>query len=157
MPYMFGWHPGFTLPCEGGVDIESFKLSLGVDNVNWYPLQNGPFVCPEPKNYPLLDGAYRLCEEEIYKNDTMIFTGHKNSLTMTGDCSSYRLDLSWSENMPYLCVWKEDSNEAKFVCLEPWSDVPADGITPENFESRNMRRLAQGESDVYTFKFALTK
>ena len=157
MPYMFGWHPGFTLPCADGVDIESFKLQLSVDKVNWYPLQNGPFVCPEGREYPLTDGAYRLCEEEIYKNDTLIFTGHKNNLTMTADGSSYKLDFSWSENMPYLCVWKDEFNEAKFVCLEPWSDVPADGVTPENFDTRKMSRLSKGKSESYTFKLRFNK
>ncbi len=157
LPYMFGWHPGFTLPCENGVDIESFKLQLSVDKVNWYPLQNGPFVCPDSREYPLVDGAYRLCEKEIYENDTMIYTGHKNRLSMTADASSYVLDFEWSENMPYLCVWKEDSNDAKFVCLEPWSDVPADGITPENFETRKMSRLPKGKSESYTFKLSFNK
>lgn len=156
LPYMFGWHPGFSLPCDTGVDIESFKLDLSVDRVNWYPLQNGPFVCPVGRDYPLTDGAYRLCEKEIYENDTMIFTGHKNSLKMSAEGSSYSLDFEWSENMPYLCVWKEPDNSAKFVCIEPWSDVPADGITPENFETRKMRRLPKGESESYTFKVSFS-
>ena len=152
MPYMFGWHPGFNLPCGKGIDIESYKLDFGVDKLMWYPLQNGPFVTAEGKPYPTMDGSYQLCEEEIYKNDTMIFTGHNNSVKMFADGCPYRLEFEWSENLPYFCVWKDEFNEAKFVCLEPWSDVPRDGVTPENFNNRNMRRLASGESETFTYK-----
>ena len=157
MPYMFGWHPAFTLPCESGVDIESYKLKLGVDELSWTPLQNGPFACPKRKKYPITNGEWRLSEKEIYENDTMIFTGHKNSLVMTGDGTSYELSIEWSDNMPYLCVWKDELNKAKFICLEPWSDVPADGIVPENFDERKMQRLPAGKSETYTVKFSFNK
>ncbi|MBE6645817.1 MAG: hypothetical protein E7612_10675 [Ruminococcaceae bacterium] len=157
MPYMFGWHPGFSLPCESGVDIESYKLDLGVNEIDWIPLQNGPFACPKSQKYALEGGVYPLCEEEIYKKDTMIFKGHLNRLEMTADGSSYKLSLEWSENMPYLCIWKDEFNEAKFICLEPWSDLPADGVTPENFDERKMQRMPKGESETYTVKFSFEK
>ena len=59
--------------------------------------------------------------------------------------------------MPYLCVWKDEFNEAKFVCLEPWSDIPADGVTPENFDTRKMSRLSKGKSESYTCKLSFNK
>ena len=151
MPYMFGWHPGFALPCEGGVDIESYKLDLGVKELNWTPLQNGPFACPVSKKYEISDGAYHFNEKEIYSNDTMIFTGHKNELKMNAEGSSYSLDMKWSDNLPFLCIWKDEFNAAKFVCLEPWSSLPADGVTPENFNEREMRRLAPGATEHFFY------
>ena len=152
MPYMFGWHPGFNLPIDGGVDINDYKLAFDdIKELNWYPLQNGAFACPTSRKYPIPDGAYKLSEDEIYKNDTMIFTGHKNKLTMSADGCDYQLDFSWSDNLPYLCIWKEDSSDAKFICLEPWSDTPADGVTDENFDTRKMQRLAPQNSEVYTY------
>ena len=155
MPYMFGWHPGFALPCENGIDIESYKLELGVNELNWTPLQNGPFACPVSKKYPIPDGAYHFNEKEIYSNDTMIFTGHKNSLKMNAEGGSYELSMSWSDNLPFLCIWKDEFNAAKFVCLEPWSSLPADGVTPENFNEREMARLAPGKTEefFYTLSF----
>ncbi len=154
MPYMFGWHPGFALPTDAGKDIEDYIIDMGGDitSLNWYPLQNGPYVCPEPKEYKLPEGKYRLCEEEIYKNDTLIFTAHNNTVKMYTEGHPYSLTFSWSDNLPYLCIWKDDSNDAKFICLEPWSDVPGDGITPENFDTRKMSRLPAGSAETYTYK-----
>ena len=157
MPYMFGWHPGFALPTGEGVDIESYKLDIGKEELEWIPLQNGPFASPESKRYSLEGGIYRLNEEEIYKNDTMIFKGQPSRLTMTADGSDYYLGLEWSDNLPYLCIWKDEFNAAKFVCLEPWSGVPADGVTPENFDERKMLRLPPKESESFVIKFSFIK
>ena len=56
---------------------------------------------------------------------------------------------------PFLCIWKDEFNAAKFVCLEPWSSLPADGVTPENFNEREMRRLAPSATEefFYTLSF----
>lgn len=152
MPYMFGWHPGFALPTGDRLDIESYKLDFdGVSELNWFSLQNGPFICPESVKYQLSDGCYRLCEEEIYKNDTMIFTGHKNRIRLFADGEPYELSMSFSENLPYLCIWKDEFNAAKYICLEPWSSVPNDGITDENFDTRKMNRLAPKANEIFTY------
>ncbi len=153
MPYMFGWHPGFNLPTGDGLDINDYRLDFGenVSKLNWFYLQNGAFVCPTPKEYPIENNSYVLCEDEIYKNDTMIFTAHENKLSMYADGHPYKLELSWSENLPYLCIWKDEFNAAKFICLEPWSSVPNDGETAENFDTRKMNRLGASESETYTY------
>lgn len=153
LPYMFGWHPGFNLPSGEALDINDYKLDFGnnVNELTWYPLQNGAFASPSSKRYALTDNAYQLSEDEIYKNDTMIFAGHENKLRMYAEGQPYSLELSWSKNLPYLCIWKDEFNEAKYICLEPWSDAPNDGVTGENFATRKMQRLPAGESETYTY------
>lgn len=153
LPYMFGWHPGFKLPTGDSLDINCYSLNFGegVTELDWYPLQNGAFARPYSEKYPLKNNEYQLSEEEIYKNDTMIFEGHKNKLTLSAKGAPYSLDMSWTQNLPYLCVWKDEFNEAKYICLEPWSAIPNDGVTDENFDTRKMNRLAAGESETYSY------
>ena len=149
LPYMFGWHPGFMLDGEG--EIGRFALDFsGKANLEWHPLQNGPFVNPNGKDFPI-DGKYNLCEKEIYENDTMIFVGTGDKTKLTSPDTKYAVEFAWSENLPYFCIWKDDNSEARFICLEPWSNVPADGVTPENFETREMSRLAPGKSESYDY------
>jgi len=157
MPYMFGWHPGFNLPVGDGLDIESYKLDFGkLEMLNWHKIVNGAFVDKRKVAYPLTNNAYPLCEKEIYENDTMIFTGHKNETSLYAKGHAFRLDMSWSENLPTLCIWKQDDSRAKFICIEPWSSAPKDGVTDENFDIRPMPRLAAGceEKYHYTVKFS---
>ncbi len=152
MPYMFGWHPGFNLPTENVADIEDYSVVFeGCDSLTWNPLQHGCFVRPRGEAYPLTNNRYNLCEDEIYKNDTMIFTGHENRLKLITDKNQYNLEMSWSDNLPILCIWKQPSNEAKFICLEPWSSAPNDGETEENFNERKMLSLSPGNSEKFSY------
>jgi len=152
MPYMFGWHPGFSLEKNGGSSIVDFTLKFDeVDKVCWYPLQHGCFCRPYGEDYELKNSEYPLSEEEIYSNDTMIFTGTKERAVLSSPKEKHSVDLSWSKNLPYFCIWKETDANARFICLEPWSDTPNDGETEENFNERKMQRLASGEKEVYSY------
>lgn len=150
MPYMIGWHPGFTL--GGTREISTHYVSFGDKRaLTWHPLQNGAFVNPFYSSYPLKSGKYYLNEEEIYSNDTMIFKDVPNTVKLAGGYQTHSVTLSYSDNLPYLCIWKAPSSAARFICLEPWSSVPADGETPENFDSRPMARLEAGGSEDYSY------
>ena len=150
MPYMFGWHPAFNLWGEG--DIASFYVEFdGKKQLSRHTLQHGPFVNPFYTSYPLKDGRYYLNEEEIYENDTMIFRDVPTAVKLAGGDGEHTLTLSYTDNLPYLCIWKAPTSAARYVCLEPWSDIPADGETEENFLSRQMSRLSPAEKEDYVY------
>ena len=154
MPYMFGWHPAFTLAGNG--EINSFYVDFGEKNqLMRHTLQHGPFVNPFYTPYPLKDGKYYLNEEEIYENDTMIFRDVPTSVKLAGGDQAHEITLTYTDNLPYLCIWKAPTSSARYICLEPWSHVPADGETEENFLSRQMARLSPSDKEdyVYTVKF----
>ncbi len=156
MPYLFGWHPGFSLERKGGSAIGDFSLKFdNVDKLCWYPLQHGCFCRPYGEDYALKNSEYPLNEEEIYSNDTMIFTGTKDRAILYSPKEKHTVDMSWTSNLPYFCIWKETFAEARFICLEPWSGTPNDGETEENFNERKMNRLSSGEKEEfrYTVKF----
>lgn len=152
MPYMFGWHPGFNLPGEMPLSSYSVKFE-NANNVEIHPLRPGtPFISEEILPYPLKDGCYDLCEEEIYREDTLILTGTGTKSEIICRESDFSLTLEYSENLPYFCIWKYPDSESRFICLEPWTDTPANGLDDEVFESRKMQRLESGKSELYEYK-----
>lgn len=157
MPYMFGWHPGFALPSDGGADIEDYALDFGdCEALKIIPLQHSSFASPTRRDFPLEGGKYTLCEEEIYANDTLILTEVPTRVTLFSKKSPYRLDLEWDATTPYLCVWKQACHDAKFICLEPWTGTPGDGEADESFDDRAMQRLKSGECAVHTLSFEMS-
>ncbi len=154
MPFMLGWHPGFTL--GGGGSVNNFTVDFGkVDSLPLNRLQNGPFVNPVSEIYPLDGGKYHVCDAEIAENDTLIFHDTLGYAVLGDGDPEHRVTIRYGENIPYFCIWKYPGLDTRFICLEPWSGVPADGVTPENFDTRRMSRLECGASEAFAYSVDL--
>lgn len=156
LPYSFGWHPGFNLPCEDGQDIEDYAVKFENKNkVTWVHFYDDFDTPNDYLPYEVANSEYKLCEEEIYKNDTMIFLGAGNKVTLTADGHPFALDMTWTENLPVLCLWKAENHESKFICIEPWTHDTVRGVDSNDLSVREAHRLPAGEKEEfeYTLKF----
>lgn len=150
MPHMFGWHPAFTL--WGEYPIESFTLDFGdTEYLTQHFMTDTKFVSGAIASFPLNGGKYTLSEEEIYSQDTLIFSDTPGAVTLGVAGCGRSLELTWSDNLPYLAVWKWPLSSARYICLEPWCGIPGDGVTPEALENKVVRNLAPGGSEVYRY------
>ena len=153
MPYMLGWHPGFNLDTRGGAGIEDFSLEFTKgDILSHYPIYPNGHISGEGFDYKISGNKYILNEKEIYDIDTMIFAGMGNSARLAADKAERSLTISWSDNLPFLCIWKAASSDAEFICIEPWSDLPTCGRVEENFDEKKLSRLAPGENAKFAYK-----
>ena len=153
MPYMFGWHPGFNLDCKNGEGTDDFYIDFnGVDKCICHPLQNGAFVAPTGSEFELPGGRYQLSEEKIEEAGTVIFVDNGNIAALCSATATHSLELSYSKNLPYFCIWKWPSAVAKYICLEPWSDIPGPGNEPEVLETKKMSHLRPGSAEDYQYK-----
>ncbi len=151
LPYMAGWHPGFNL--RGDYAIGEYAVDFGTyESLDWYPIPPGGPVAFASKPHALDGGKYYLNEEEIYYNDTMIFENYPKTLALLDGTGEPWIKMEVSDNLKFFCIWKEASAEARFVCLEPWSNIfNSDGST-EDFEKKKMQSLAPGESGKYSYR-----
>jgi len=158
MPYVFGWHPGFMLPTEDGQDINDYSVKFDNKSEITRVLFTKDLTVPGTLvSYPTPKSEYKLCEEEIYKHDTMVFRDAGYGVRLTADGHPYELKMTWSDNLPVLCIWKMPRNEAKYICIEPWTHTTARGEGCNDIEVRPMNRLECGGCDTYeyTLKFTL--
>jgi galactose mutarotase-like enzyme len=152
LPYSFGWHPGFMLPTEDGQDIEDYAIKF--DNkkeVTWVHFYSDFDTPNDYSPYPTPKSEYKLCEKEIYENDTMIFLGAGSKVALEAEGHPYRLTLSWTKNIPVLCLWKAANHDSKFICIEPWTHDTIRGERSNYWEEREAHRLAPGKSEVFEY------
>ncbi len=150
MPYMVGWHPGFNL--LGDYAINDYAVDFGSgESLDWYPILPGEPISLNSKPHSLDNGVYRLNEEEIYYNDTMIFENYPKSFSLTDGDGNARISMRVSDNLAFLCIWKADTSDARFVCLEPWSNIFNSDGTTEDFARKKMQKLQSGESASYSY------
>lgn len=151
MPFMLGWHPGFVLWGEGA--FETFELDFGETNcVIHHPTTDTKFISGAIASYPLKDGKYKLCPEEIYALDALIFSDTLGKVKLSSPTTTERsVEVTWSENLPYVAFWKWPSEDTRYLCIEPWSGLPGDGVTPEVWENRLNITLESGDSETFTY------
>lgn len=152
LPYSFGWHPGFVLPTEAGQDIEDYRLKF--DNkaqLTWVRFYSDYNVPNDLIPYPLTNSEYRVCEKEIYDQDTMVFLGAGTKTTLTADGYPFALNMTWTENISALCLWKSARHEAKFLCIEPWTHATIRGEYSNHWEQREAHHLAPNQSEAFTY------
>ena len=152
LPYVFGWHPGFNLPTENGQDINDYAVKFsGKSEVKRVLFQGDLSIPSTVVDYPLTNGEYKLSEEEIYKVDTMVFKEVGTKVKLYAEGHPFALDMSWTDNLDVLCIWKMPKSEAKYICLEPWTHHTARGERSNDIEVRPMIRLEGGKSENYEY------
>ena len=151
MPYMFGWHPAFAL--WGNEAIGDFTLDFGNTScLTHHLLTEAKFVSGAIEAYPVEGGKMAIDEAELYAQDTIIFSDTEGAVKLTSTGGAHELTLSYSDNLPYLAIWKWPLTEARYVCLEPWSGIPGDGVTDEDMDEKVTDKLAPGASATYAYR-----
>ena len=158
MPFAFGLHPGFNVFTEGGITVNDYRVifdksaALRRTPLSEYP--NGPeFLPTEFEN-----GALKIDNDAIAAIDTIVLKNVGTHTRLVCDKSNHEIEMSFSENLPLYCIWKNPSMEAQYLCLEPWTTEPARYVDEEDLSTRkNMIPLASGKSESFFCNFTFKK
>ena len=146
MPFMFGLHPGFILVANNGAEFDSYRVSLGSEELTELPICRGAFVSREQLRRRLDDGLLHINKKEICAVGTLVFKDTEKSLRLFREGETRAVSMEFSDNFEYLCIWTHPSDNECFLCIEPWSGIPSDGSRDECFDTRDsMLRLRGGE------------
>jgi galactose mutarotase-like enzyme len=151
LPFMFGGHPGFSTSIDG-LRLEDFYVDFAEERADIYPIINETFISSTPETYIFWDGKMPLTRAELVDLKTVVFKNTSKTITLASEKTAHAVKFSYSDTLPYMCLWSDTIDEGQFICLEPWSGVPSDGVKDEEFETRgSMVRLAPGESETFSY------
>lgn len=153
MPFMYGGHPAINVPLDEGLSFEDYKIDLGRDEIFINPLTPGiPYVNPKAESFPLPYGQYTLSERDIAEKDTLVLSGIPHIARLYSPKGRRSVVLRFDDAFKYICLWKMPTPDAKYICIEPWSGIPQDGIVDEVLETRpSMIWLEAGESTLLSY------
>ena len=153
LPFMYGGHPGFNLPFEKGLVLSDHKVKFEKNRFDIHHQQNTFFVNPIGEEFYLDEGVLTLDEDMIEKAGTLIFKNSGNKVILFSDKSNKNIEVLYDNNFDYLCMWKYPGERAAYICIEPWSGTPSDGLVPEDFETRgSMVRINSGEAKKFVYE-----
>ena len=141
-----GGHPGFNVPLESGLAFEDYYLEFDcVKNALLVGMSEDCYVQGENLPFALEDGKKLPLRHSCFDHDAIILTEMCRAVTLKSDKNDRAVKLTYPE-MGYLGIWHRPFTEAPYVCIEPWTSLPARKDVVEDFSTQpTMLSLPAGE------------
>lgn len=147
MPFGIGGHPGFRVPLEDGEAFSDYRLEFSQvcqpDRVGFTP---AVYLSGRDEAYPLAEGKLLPLRHSLFDEDAIILKNMARQVTLCSCKSRRSITVSYPD-MPYLGIWHWPNTDAPYVCIEPWSSLPARQDVVEEFTCKSdLLRLAPGKT-----------
>lgn len=137
MPFALGGHPGFNVPLLPGDRFEDYELEFSQacqpDRVGFTPQV---YLSGQDTAYPLTDGKSIALRHDLFNEDAVILKNMAREVTLRSKRSGRGVRVSYPD-MPYLGIWHWPNTDAPYVCIEPWSSLPARQDVVEEFSCKS--------------------
>ena len=147
MYFGIGGHPGFRVPLTEDACFEDYRLEFCAacqpDRVGF---SKEVYLNGEDHLYPLMRNKYLPLRHDLFDEDAVILKNMAREVTLRSDISGRGVRVSYPD-MPYLGIWHWPNTDAPYVCIEPWSSLPARQDVAEEISCKSdLIRLAPGKT-----------
>ena len=145
MPFGVGGHPGFRVPMVEGEQFDDYELVFSrkclPDRVGFTPKV---YLSGHDDRFPLQDGCRIALRHELFDDDAIILKNMDREVKLLSKVSGRSITVTYPQ-MPYLGIWHMPKTDAPYVCIEPWSSLPARQDVVEELSCKSdMVQLAPG-------------
>lgn len=124
--FCLGGHPGFNVPFHPTGEFEDYFLEFPEKTaVEQCLLSPSKYVSGKREPFALHANNRIPLTHEMFLNDAVILAGTCRSVSLKRRRSRRYITLNYPD-FRYLGVWQTPSSAAPFVCLEPWTALPAE-------------------------------
>lgn len=138
MPFALGAHPGFNVPLADGENFEDYYLEFETpcrpDRVGF--TAEDVLLSGLDTPYPLLEGRFLPLDHSLFDDDAIILKHMATAVTLRSRRSDRGLTVSYP-HMAYLGLWHTSNTAAPFLCIEPWTSLPARQDVVEELTTRS--------------------
>ena len=144
-----GGHPAFNVPIANQGSFEDYYVEF--DNCcNALRVDFSPtcFCTKDDKVYKA-EGVKRIdLDHSLFDDDAIFLYNVDKTITLKSDKYKGSVKVKY-DRMKYLGLWHMPKTDAPYVCIEPWSSIPAnDGVVDNLLTKEEMIHLPVG----YTYK-----
>ncbi len=156
MPFAVGGHPGFCVPLCPGEAFEDYYLEfdepcqprqLCMTDAGLYLDDSEPLLLKDERRLPL--------RHELFDHDALYLRDMARGVTLRSAEGPHRLHMAFPD-MSFVGLWQPPHTDAPFVCIEPWTGVPAVAGSVNDIEQMPERLFLEPGGtyrNVYTMTF----
>ncbi len=148
-----GGHPAFNVPLEKGLSFEDYCVEFPRE-CEAIKLDFSPACYCTHQDKVFTGKAIKkidLCHS-LFDDDAIFLYNVPKSAKLWSEKSKRSVTISY-ENMKYLGLWHAPKTDAPYICLEPWSSIPAtEGVVDDLLTKKEMYHLPCG----YTYRGGYT-
>ena len=105
----------------------------------------------ESEPFALVDGVKLPLRHDLFDQDAIVLENTAGVVHIKSDKESRFVSMKY-DDFPYFGLWHADHKPAPYVCLEPWSALPAtDGIVTELESKPSMTHVAPNQTKSIRF------
>lgn len=158
LPFAIGGHPGFNVPFIEGENFEDYFVEFSeakpTTRVEFSPSY---LITGRDVPYELKDGKIIQLKHDLFDDDAIFLTGTSKSVSLKSKKNNRMVTVSFKQ-ATHVGLWHNVKMPAPFVCIEPWSSVPAiDNVKDDFSVKREMVRLNRGEKYNYEYDITITE
>ena len=147
MAFAIGGHPGFRVPIEPGEKFEDYSLQFAHDCV---PTRIGfsdqVLVNGQQWVYRLKDNRTIPLSHDIFDDDAIILRDVDRKVKLSSSASTRSVTVEYPD-FPCLGFWHMPHMDAPYVCIEPWTSLPArQDVVEELTQKSDLIHLNPGET-----------
>ena len=147
MFFGIGGHPGFRVPLTQDGCFEDYQLVFSeVCQPDRVGFSKAVYLNGEDRPYSLEQGKTLPLRHDLFDEDAIILKNMAREVTLRSDASGRGVCVSYPD-MPYLGIWHWPGTDAPYVCIEPWTSLPARQDVVEEISCKSdLIRLAPGKT-----------
>lgn len=154
MYFGVGGHPGINLPLENGLGFEDYRLEFSEECKPWQILFSKECFVDGKSLYELDGNGIRLFHG-MFDEDAIVLEQTSGTVSLFSEKGHKGVKMVY-EDMPYIGFWHMPHTDAPYICIEPWSSLPARHGIIEDFEKQeNLISLAPRETCVRSWSLEL--
>ena len=113
------------------------------------------FLSGQDQPYPLKEGKYLPLRHDLFDEDAVILKNMSREITLRSRVSPHGVQVSYPD-MPYLGLWHVPNTDAPYLCIEPWSSLPARQNVVEDFACKSdLIQLGPGKTYINTWSITI--
>ncbi len=148
----FGGHPGINVPFGKGI-FEDYYLEFDkkTDVKRQLLSDSDRFMADKAIPYPLVDGVKLPLRHELFNHDAVILENTSGCVSLKSTKDSRYVTMKFSD-YKFIGFWQVLNPTTPYVCLEPWSALPAiDGVIVDLESKPHMTHVPANQKATASF------